>query len=32
MIVEFLMFFGGLALAICFIGRICREGDYTDYD
>ena len=32
MIVEFLLFFGGLAMSIFFIGRICREGDYTDYD
>lgn len=30
--IDFLLFFGGAILIVCFIGRICKEGDYDDYD
>jgi len=32
MIAEFFLFFIGMGLCACFIGRICEEGDYNDYD
>lgn len=32
MIFEFLIFFGGLYLCLFTVYRICKEGDYDDYD
>jgi hypothetical protein len=32
MLGEFFLFFFGLAVSICFFGRVCYEGDYNDYD
>ena len=32
MIAEFFLFFIGMGLFVSFIGRICEEGDYNDYD
>jgi hypothetical protein len=32
MLGEFFLFFFGLAMGICFFGRVCYEGDYDDYD
>ncbi len=29
---ELVLFMGGLLICAAFIGRICREGDYDDYD
>lgn len=29
---EMLLFFGGMILCALCIGRICKEGDYDDYD
>ena len=32
MIFELFFFFGGLLFCAFCIGRICKEGDYDDYD
>ncbi len=32
MIFELFFFFGGLMFCAFCIGRICKEGDYDDYD
>ena len=32
MILDLILFFGGMAVLVALIGRVCREGDYDDYD